>query len=146
MGERTDWHRAWYHKNRADSEEYKTKKREYDRAYYQKNKAYKHEYRRKKYAEDIDFRLAQCLRTRVKIKAGSATRDLGCTIAELRQHLELQFQNGMSWGNYGDEWHMDHIEPLANFDLTSEEQYKLACHYSNLQPMWAHENLSKGAR
>lgn len=64
---------------------------------------------------------------------------------ELRAHLEAQFQAGMSWDNYG-EWHIDHIKPLASFDLEDTDQLKLACHYTNLQPLWAKDNLSKGAK
>lgn len=76
-------------------------------------------------------------------------RDLGCTIEELKAHLESLFKPGMTWDNWGhtgDVWHLDHIIPLASFDLTDPEQVKLACHYTNLQPLWATENLQKGAR
>jgi hypothetical protein len=53
----------------------------------------------------------------------------------------------MSWGNYGFRgWHIDHIIPLASFDLTDREQFLKACHHTNLQPMWAKENLSKGSK
>jgi hypothetical protein len=78
------------------------------------------------------------------VKAGSPVRDLGCTVPELKLHLEALFQPGMSWDNYG-EWHIDHIKPLAKFDLTDRDQFVQACHYTNLRPLWAEENLSKGA-
>lgn len=79
-------------------------------------------------------------------KAGSAVSDLGCSIEELKRHLESQFQEGMSWDNYGRKgWHIDHIVPLANFDLTLEADIKIACHHTNLQPLWAKDNISKGA-
>lgn len=48
----------------------------------------------------------------------------------------------MSWDNYG-KWHIDHIKPLADFDLSDPKQFKEACHYSNLQPLWAEENHKK---
>lgn len=83
--------------------------------------------------------------TRNDQKAGSAVRDLGCSIDYLKQHLELQFQEGMTWENYG-LWHIDHKKPLASFDLTDREQFLEACHYTNLQPLWAIENLSKGSK
>ena len=70
---------------------------------------------------------------------------LGCTIKEAREHFERKFQPGMSWCNHG-EWHIDHIRPLASFDLTQAEERRKAGHYTNLQPLWAHDNLSKGAK
>lgn len=69
---------------------------------------------------------------------------LGCTVEHLKQHLESQFTKGMNWKNYG-KWHVDHIRPCASFDLSiPEEQYK-CFNYSNLQPLWAEDNLHKHA-
>lgn len=80
-------------------------------------------------------------------KAGSGVRDLGCTISELRDHLESKFQPGMIWENRGHgfgKWNIDHIVPLEAFDLTNRQHVVLACHYLNLQPLWHEENMSKG--
>jgi hypothetical protein len=72
---------------------------------------------------------------------------LGCTIQELKIHLESQFEEGMSWENYSKAgWHVDHIRPCASFDLTDPTQQKQCFHYSNLQPLWAKDNLSKGSK
>ena len=80
-------------------------------------------------------------------KSGSAVRDLGCSIEELKIHLESQFQLGMSWDNWSRiGWHIDHIKPLSSFNLENIEEFKKACHYSNLQPLWAQDNISKGAK
>lgn len=80
-------------------------------------------------------------------KTGSAVRNLGCSVAELKQYLEARFLPGMTWVNWGREgWHIDHIRPLSSFDLTNPEQLKQAVHYTNLQPLWAIDNLIKGAR
>lgn len=101
---------------------------------------------------DIHFRLRSHLATRLwtalkrrkQNKVGSAVRDLGCTLGELRAHLESRFQTGMTWENYGPGWHIDHIIPLAAFDLSNRHQFMTAAHYTNLQPMWASENMRKG--
>lgn len=99
---------------------------------------------------DPNARLRHAIRTRMltavhsDAKAGSAVRDLGCSIQELKAYLESQFKPGMSWDNYG-KWHIDHIKPLAKFDLTDRQQFLEACHYTNLQPLWAEENFQKGA-
>jgi|ERR1035438_4037726 hypothetical protein len=97
---------------------------------------------------DLNFKLANRLRARLYkitkglVKAGSAVKDLGCSIIELKEHLEQQFQKGMTWDNYGT-WHVDHIRAISKFDLTDRQQFLEACHYSNLQPLWAVENIIK---
>lgn len=68
---------------------------------------------------------------------------IGCSIEELKQYLEKQFKEGMTWDNYG-EWHIDHIIPCAAFDLTKEEEQLKCFNYTNLQPLWAEENEKKG--
>lgn len=107
-------------------------------------------YMQQKRDTDIQYRLALRLRIRLwhalkgKTKGGSAVRDLGCTIPQLMKQLESKFKPGMTWDNYG-KWHIDHIKPLIKFDLTDRLQLKIACHHSNLQPLWGEDNLSKGA-
>lgn len=104
----------------------------------------------KKKMKDVQYKLRHNLRSRLRktihgSKHGlSPVRHLGCSIEELKKHLESQFDNKMSWDNYG-EWHIDHIKPLADFDLTDESQFIEACHYTNLQPLWAEDNYSKGS-
>ena len=126
----------------------------YHKEYYVKNKenllleSYK--YKKLKLKTNIQFKLADALRNRLYnaikrgYKAGSAVRDLGCTIDELKIWIENKFQPGMSWDNWAYRgWHIDHKLALANFDLTSREQFLIACHYTNLQPMWWDENIRK---
>lgn len=107
-------------------------------------------YQKNRYNRDLNFKLRKNLRTRISValqrnfKSGSAIQDLGCTIEELKLYLELKFKKNMSWENYGLKgWHIDHIIPLCNFDLTDRKQFLKACHYTNLQPLWWEENLSK---
>ncbi len=77
-------------------------------------------------------------------KKHSHFRDyIGCTLPELKAHIESKFIEGMSWDNHG-EWHLDHKIPLSSAK-TPEALYKL-CHYTNIQPLWAKINLSKGAK
>ncbi len=111
------------------------------------------EYHAERCRTDSQFRLRSQLRVRLRMalkhgyKSGSAVRDLGCSILELQAYLEAQFQPGMTWANHGKcGWHIDHIKPLVSFDLTNREQLLEAVHFSNLQPLWASENQSKGAR
>ncbi len=79
--------------------------------------------------------------------AGSAVRDLGCSIPEFRIYIETLFQPDMAWNNWGKKgWHLDHIQPLASFDLTGRDQFLMACHYTNYQPLWWLDNLRKGAK
>jgi len=108
---------------------------------------------RERYKTDTEYRLKIILRIRVKravigdSKAGSAVRDLGCSIAEFKVYIEEQFLPGMTWDNWSPSgWHLDHIRPLASFDLTDREQFLQACHYTNYQPLWAVDNLRKSAR
>ncbi len=125
------------------------RKKEYLHKYGDRIRNYKKNYFTGRYHSDIQFRLSKVLRSRTSLalkknqKTGSAIRDLGCSISELKPYLENQFQPGMSWENYG-EWHIDHIMPLSSFDLTDRKQFKKACHFTNLQPLWAEDNIAKG--
>jgi hypothetical protein len=71
--------------------------------------------------------------------------DVGCSIEALRGYLERLFLAGMSWENYG-EWQVDHRVAISRFDLADPVQVLKAMHFTNLQPMWASENASKGAK
>lgn len=120
-------------------------------AYNSVHKVHQNARQKQRRTTDLDFRLRRNLRSRLNSalhrqlagKTTSAINNLGCTILELIKHLEASFKPGMTWDNYG-QWHVDHIRPLAGFDLTDAEQQKTAVHYTNLQPLWAAENLSKG--
>lgn len=105
----------------------------------------------KKYYNNINFRMAQTIRTRIRnaIKRNSKKTNtfnlLGCDIKTIKRHLELKFKDGMSWKNYGD-WEIDHVIPCNYFDLSKEENQRECFHYTNLQPLWKEDNLKKGAK
>ena len=70
---------------------------------------------------------------------------VGCTPEKLKEHIESKFVDNMSWDNYGYRgWHLDHIIPLCTAK-TIEEVYSLN-HYTNLQPLWAIDNMKKGKK
>ena len=60
-------------------------------------------------------------------------------------YLAAKFQEGMSWDNHG-EWHIDHIKPCCKFNLLDDEEQRKCFHYTNLQPLWSKDNLSKGGK
>ncbi len=112
---------------------------------------YHREYRKIRRKNDLGFKLRHYLSTRIwfaikQSKKTIKTMDLvGCSLDYLKDYLECQFDDEMSWTNYG-AWHIDHIIPCASFDLTNEEEQRKCFHYSNLQPLWASDNFSKGAK
>jgi hypothetical protein len=113
-------------------------------------------YVKRRYDTDPAFRLVKCMRATMtrafkRLAAGrkkSCTEQLlGCTFEQLRLHIQSQFKPGMAWNNYGYRgWHVDHIKPLASFDLFDPEQQKAAFSYKNLQPLWGKENMQKHAK
>ena len=143
------------HKKRTSSKKYKKLKKEYDRLYWLKNrerliplKIKKHRERRRK---DPIFKLTDNLRRRVNsalknigVKKSKKTLELLGTpnIEFLWLYLESKFKPGMNRKNYG-KWHIDHIIPCIKFDLSKERNQLKCFHYTNLQPLWAKENLSK---
>jgi hypothetical protein len=139
------------------SETGKQKKSKWDKKYASKPETA--EKRNKKHMEryytDVEYKLLCTLRGRMKaafkskklLKENKTIELLGCKVKEAREHIEKQFKEGMTWENHGINcWHIDHILPCASFDLTDPEQQKKCFHYTNLQPLWAKENISKGAK
>ena len=109
------------------------------------------EYLRRRRQTNPQARLANRLRVRLHSALKGARKSahtlelLGCQISDLVGHLESKFKPGMTWENHG-KWHIDHIMPLASFDLSDPEQQRMACHWTNLQPLWADENMRKWAK
>ena len=162
---------AEYRKNNKDrirsskqTREYKAYKREYDKRYrlecidlkernadhYQRNKHKILKKKKERYHSDPDYRLRWDLRSLVRrvelcSKNAPCVEILGYTAKDLRQHLESQFVDGMSWDNRS-EWHIDHIKPIKAFLDEGITDPAIINALDNLQPLWAHENLSKGAK
>ena len=110
-------------------------------------------YEKKRKKIDPAFKLLKTLRsrlnsalTRKNAKKNVTTLELiGESPAYVLGYLEAKFQEGMSWDNHG-EWHIDHIKPCCKFNLLDDEEQKKCFHYTNLQPLWSKDNLSKGGK
>ena len=142
-----------------ESEKGKAYQKAYRKAYNQSEagKAYKNAYNKSwhknRYQTDPVYKLHCLLRSGFGdwIKGNTKTcrteKYICCTYKELLDHLESQFEEGMSWENHGrgdNKWHIDHFKAQSRFDPTIEEEAYMCWHYTNLQPMWASENISCG--
>jgi hypothetical protein len=142
--------REWYRSNKGRA-------KELQRQWNERNPGRQNElakaYVKRRYAEDPEFALAYKLRSRVyqAIKASGASKSgrteelVGCPIEFLRQHIERQFKGKMSWDNPGS-YHIDHIVPVASFDLTDIQQQRVAFNWQNMRPLSPKNNMSKGAK
>lgn len=136
-------------------EKNKNKVTEYNKNYVQQNQekinVLRNQRNKQKRKVDPIFVLKARLRNRVwsmlKNNKKSATTEkmLGCSYEFFKTYIEQKFPENMGWHNMG-EWHIDHIKPLASFDLSDIEQQAIAFHYTNHQPLWAKDNISKGAK
>jgi hypothetical protein len=153
--------RKSYLKRKSDPEKLKRYK-EYNKEYKNRpeRKEIEQKYRResvkrwikKQMKTNPEYRIKHIYRARIRkaikkgFKSGSTLDLLGVkNILIVKNYIQKKFQEGMCWDNYG-EWHIDHIIPCASFDLTKESEQKKCFHYTNLQPLWAKDNLSKGCR
>jgi hypothetical protein len=114
-------------------------------------KARKNARRRQRKREDPAWAMADRLRKRVGrairdyapgMKAYKTQQYLGCTMDEFMRHIESRFVEGMTWDNRH-LWHLDHIKPCVMFNLMDPEEQKKCFHYTNLQPLWAIDNIVK---
>jgi hypothetical protein len=110
-------------------------------------------YNKKQYNTNPYFKVVLSIRTRISKLLRQKNADkynkfytyLGCNKEDFISYFQSKFKEGMTWENHG-EWHIDHIKPCALFNLLNEEEQKKCFHYTNLQPLWASENLSKGCK
>jgi hypothetical protein len=140
--------KKWYLKNREDQLEYAKKYSDLNK---EKIRRYSIEYNKKRKNEDPLYKLICLTRSRISevLKTNGLKREckskeyIGCDLKVLKAHLESTFQEGMTCENHG-EWHIDHITPLCS-SKTEEDVYRLS-HYTNLQALWAIDNLKKGGK
>ena len=128
--------------------------RKVQKAYYEANKDVYRRLTRKarstphgKLRHTVSTRISRLLQKRGHSKTASIRKSLPYTIGELIAHLEAKFVKDMTWDNYG-EWHIDHIKPDSSFEYECETDrgFQESWALENLQPLWAADNLSKGAR
>ena len=124
--------REWLEKNK-DAERRSARERQ-KRALLDPIKAEKHRMR---------SRLAMAVGSKGFTGKPKTEKMLGCSWDRFIAHIESKFKNGMSWDNR-DQWHVDHITPLAS--AKSMEELETLAHYTNTQPLWAEDNLRKGAK
>lgn len=130
LKENTDYHHNYYMENREEEL----------RKAVARNKKYYNEKPERKIRVLYGCRIRRALNG--KMKSATTNKLLGCSSEYLKRYLEELFSEGMTWENYG-EWHIDHIRPCSSFDLTDPEQQRACFHYTNLQPLWAKDNLKK---
>ena len=128
----------------------KTCDEERKRKWYSDNRLRHNEYYRQRRANDINFKLAANLRSRLRkalLKQVASKNDeteslLGISYSEFKNYIEFLMTDEMNWDNI----HLDHVRPLSAFDLKDYEQLKEASHYTNIQPLLPKDNLLKGDR
>ena len=150
-----EYAKQWRLDNKEYMPQYRLDNKEKNKKYLKKwrlnNKEKTRNYQNFKVKTDPIFRFIKNQRNRVwcalkgRNKSKSTIKLLGCSIEECWNHLEQQFKLGMTRDNYG-LWHVDHIIPCASFDFSDPKQQELCFHYTNLQPLWAEDNLKKGAK
>lgn len=122
--------------------------KEKDRLYYQNNKEKIHAREKKKRQTDPLFKLANNLRRRInhflKNKSSNLENIIGLDLQSFKTYIESKFVDGMCWEKVGKEIHIDHIIPLCS--AKNEDELIKLCHYTNLQPLWAKDNLKKGKK
>jgi hypothetical protein len=151
-----EWVKSVNSKNYLKNKEYyKTRVKEWYKNNPQKRKQYRENYkprkqeRRKERNENdpifnlvnrVRYRIIKYLKIKNITKKNKTFEIVGCTPQELKEHLEKKFLSGMTWENRN-EWHIDHIIPLSS--AKSEDEILKLCHYTNLQPLWANDNIRK---
>lgn len=136
--------------NEQNRETILKKKKEYRQNNKQKIAEYKYFYHKNRYNDDLQYRLLHNCGNHIRkyLKQSKNNKRsielLGCSVSELKEYLEKQFDSEMSWENYGTYWHIDHIVPCSSFDFSDPVQQRRCFNYTNLQPLEAKANIRKG--
>ena len=148
---RAAYKKQWYDEKKNSDPNFLNNRCDYKRNWQKTNHGKKvaREYCARRIKEDPMFalkhrlrcRINSCLRKNGWSKKSKTIKMLGAEWGIVQAHLESLFIDGMSWGNRRD-WHIDHIIPLVS--AQNEEELERLCHYTNLQPLWAIDNLQKG--
>lgn len=127
--------------------------REERKKYCKENREKINKYESKKYYSDKNFNIAMKLRARLrgvlknKDKYSSVIKMLGCSFIDFKKYFKSKFTKGMTWKKFMQgKIHIDHIKPLSSFNLSIEKNQYKACHFSNIQPLWAKDNLTKSKK
>jgi len=164
MSKIKEYMKNWRLKNRDKIKEYMKKYRRNNKEkiskttkiYYQNHinqiRNWKKKYIFQKRKKNLFFKILTNLRTRINqalnrnSKKGYTLELLGCSIKQLKEHLQKQFKKGMTWKNWGirkGNWHIDHIRPCRSFNLQKKSEQKKCFNWQNLQPLWLEENHKK---
>lgn len=137
----------YYQANKARLKEYTEN---YRRTNPDKVRAARNARKRVRWNSDPEYRLVEGQRNRIRValkrknKVDETLALLGCSARDLKTYIESKFEKGMTWDSFfRGEIHVDHIKPLSSFDLRDPEQQRAAFGFSNLQPLWAEDNLAK---
>lgn len=160
-----DYNKNYYKQNRkqvrSDQNNYASRNRSTKKEYDKARRKLTNKQAMERYHSDPIFRIKMIFRRRFSYFLQSNVTSqmekyVGCTLEGLKSHLESLWLEGMTWENYGNPngdhtncWHIDHIIPISSFDYSDgnlEESLHECWHYTNLQPLWAKDNLSKSAK
>lgn len=134
-------------------EENKSRLRDYAKVYTKNNRSVINSKLKERINTDPQFKMASKLRTLLHVKLKNTKKVnhtfelVGCSVSEFKSYIESLFLPGMTWENNNRTgWHLDHKIPCAKFDLTKKENQYKCFHYTNFQPLWAVDNISKRDR
>ena len=157
-----DKSKLWYEQNFERAKENKAKYYQENRSkmdlakkvWHEKNKdkmkEWTNEYMKNRYRTDLDYRIKSIMNKRIRDYVRSKTNPtlefLGCSIEDFKEWIEYQFDENMNWDNMGTYWSFDHVKPCKSFDFSKETEILDCYNWTNLRPLKATENSSKGAK